>query len=454
MMGGAGGDVSCRAGFGSAVINPEPGLSLAGYFNPRPNTGVLDDLHVKVMLLEANGTLTGIISFDLCVISERLLGSVRDALRREGFPFAETIPLVATHTHTGPDIGDTLTAEPPAPDYIERVARVTVEAVRAAREDLAPSELRAGGVQENPYAFNRRYWMKDGRVVTNPGKLNPDIVKPEGPVDREIGVLAAYRDGRPVGILANITNHTDTIGGDKVSADWPGHMERALRRALCTDVSVITLIGPSGNINHFDVTRSEAQTSCAEARRIGEGYGEIVRRALDGLEPIRPAPLRLLTRRVRIPYRRVSDEELAEARRIVATAAREATGDLTSEDLARGSEVVKRFFAEQLIAYAEWTKGRDGRDFDLAAMEFSDDLAMVFLPGEPFTEIGMAIKRASPFRRTFVVELANGECGYVPLKECFERGGYEILPVVGGGPREDTCDILVAAATALVRGER
>jgi len=442
---------SCRAGFGRAIINPHLGLSLAGYFNPRPNTGVLDDIHVRAMVVEAEGAMSGIVSFDLCIVSEDLLRRVRSALGNEGFPLADTIPLVATHTHTAPDVGGVLSADEPPAAYLDMVAQRAAEAVRDAMRDLAPAELRVGVVEDNPFAFNRRYWMRNGKVVTNPGKLNPDIVAPEGPVDREVGVLAVYRAGRVVGLLANITNHTDTIGGDRVSADWPGHMERALRRVAGAGLTAIVLIGPAGNVNHFDVTTAGPQTSYSESQRIGKGYAKIVQRALDVSVPLEPSPLRLETRRVRIPFRRVSDAELAEARRIVATPAREASGDLTSEDLARGSEIVRRFFAEQLLAYAEWTRGRDGRDFDLAAIKFSDGLAVAFVPGEPFTEIGMAIKRASPFRHTFVASLANGDCGYVPPKQCFARGGYEVLPVLGGGPGEETCDILVEAAAALLR---
>jgi hypothetical protein len=38
-----------------------------------------------------------------------------------------------------------------------------------------------------------------------------------------------------------------------------------------------------------------------------------------------------------------------------------------------------------------------------------------------------------------------GECGYVPLAECFNRGGYEILAIVGGGPAENSAERLIAA---------
>ena len=49
-------------------------------------------------------------------------------------------------------------------------------------------------------------------------------------------------------------------------------------------------------------------------------------------------------------------------------------------------------------------------------------------------EVGLAIKKQSPFKATWPVTLAMGACGYVPMAACFARGGYETLPVVGGAP--------------------
>lgn len=49
------------------------------------------------------------------------------------------------------------------------------------------------------------------------------------------------------------------------------------------------------------------------------------------------------------------------------------------------------------------------------------------LPGEIFVEIGLAIKKASPFYYTFIAELANGSIGYIPNREAYAQGNYEVV---------------------------
>jgi hypothetical protein len=55
------------------------------------------------------------------------------------------------------------------------------------------------------------------------------------------------------------------------------------------------------------------------------------------------------------------------------------------------------------------------------------DLAIAALPTEVFVEIGLDIKRRSPFKQTIVGELANDWFGYLPTDAGFEQGGYETL---------------------------
>lgn len=105
-----------------------------------------------------------------------------------------------------------------------------------------------------------------------PGEKNP-CIKPEGAIDHEMPILGFMHDGNWISFITNIVNHTDTISGNGVSADWPGFFIKALQQANGRDKIILPLIGASGNINHFDTNSKMNQTSYAEAKRVGEGYG-------------------------------------------------------------------------------------------------------------------------------------------------------------------------------------
>ena len=65
----------------------------------------------------------------------------------------------------------------------------------------------------------------------------------------------------------------------------------------------------------------------------------------------------------------------------------------------------------------------------MSVLEFGRERAILSIPAEPFVEIGLEIKKASPFKRTMVCALTQGEIGYIGLPECYERGGgYETRP--------------------------
>ena len=53
------------------------------------------------------------------------------------------------------------------------------------------------------------------------------------------------------------------------------------------------------------------------------------------------------------------------------------------------------------------------------------DVAIVGVPAEFFTKLGRDIKERSPFRYTFIAELANDWIGYLPDLEAHKLGGYQ-----------------------------
>ncbi|MDD5729208.1 MAG: neutral/alkaline non-lysosomal ceramidase N-terminal domain-containing protein, partial [Victivallales bacterium] len=273
-----------QAGISRQIITPVKGVALAGYFNPRPNTGVLDDIYVRVVLFRSGKTVAGLVSFDLLRTTLELVASISSRLQARGYDFADNLIISATHTHTGPglhrDQGGWNEAQ------LAVLADKTVGAIEEAYANLAEVTLEAAKTHNNPCAFNRRYRMKNGSVQTNPGQLNPNIVRPEGPVDDEFSILAIRQEGRIIGLISNVCNHNDTVGGTLVSAEWPGRMERFIQNRMQRDIPVLPLVGCSGNINQVDVSGNRKHLCYEEACRIGNTYGEIACGLLEKVEPV------------------------------------------------------------------------------------------------------------------------------------------------------------------------
>jgi hypothetical protein len=453
-----------KTGFAKETINPEKGVPLIGQFGRRLNQGVRDDLCVKTVLFEKNGKIGGIVSFDLLFVQKHFIAAVRKRLEEEKVDFGNDLLFCATHTHTGPNIPgpkptiekinemiaktkaaiETMKDDDPKKeaykkwlkaietrekesankqDYRKYLIDQTVNSIKKAYANLGKSSLLYGSVMDNPFAFNRRYWMKNGTVRTNPGRLNPNIVKPEGPVDMEIGVLAVKKNGKISLIIANIANHADSTGGYMVCAGWPGRLEKRIQEKMGYDVPVITIIAPSGNINHYDVF---SKTGYTNYQVIGKGYGDIVMKEMGSLKKVK-GDFNVKNQTIEIVGCEISDKDAEAAKKTI-----------ENKKASHSSKILAR----DLINFKKNNAGKV-REFELVTLKFGKDLAITSIPGEPFTEIGINIKKAAPFKKTFVVSHAMGSAGYIPIKECFGRGGYELQPRPMGGCAPDTADMLI-----------
>lgn len=416
-----------KIGYAQEIITPPVGVGLSGYFNKRPNEGMYDDLYVKVVIIESNGKKFGFVAFDLLALYTSLFDAIKKRVDEKlGAGYYDNLILSATHTHTGTDF---------KPDYenmddlakfaFNNTVDAAVRAIVRADMNLLPGEMEIGSVYNNPYGFVRRYWMKNGTIITNPGWGNQDIDKPECDYDRTIGILKIIQGGRIAALICNIANHGDTIGGNIVSADWFGRFTQEIQHELKTSCPVLVLDDASGNINHFDFHQVINQTSYNEATRIGRGYARIVLDALDSLEPVKEDDVVVKNTMVTIPHRQISDAELAEAKHTLETVPDiKKDGDFESQDLANKVPAALRYFAERVIDCRE--KSVPSHDGRITAIEIGKQVAFVTLPGEPFNGIAQAIRKASKFKHTFVIELSQSQSGYVPMPECFERGGYEV----------------------------
>lgn len=444
-------------GMGRRCINPNISISLSGYFNLRMWDQVLDDIEVRVLVLRSGDVWSALIQYDLVYASQDLIEALYAAVADAGI--AELTPenmlITATHSHTAPEIR----MNKPTADtrYLRFVVDQTLAAVNDARGGMRPGTPACGMTREHRFLFNRRYWMKNGEVLTNPGKLNPEIDRPEGEIDPEIPLLALMQDGAIRVLLANIVNHSDTIGGTGVSADWPGFLRRSLEKQLGAGSMVIPVIGASGNINHFDVRTEMNQTCYAEAARIGAGYAAAILKALPALQPLPDGAMFTRAARVRISPRAIAPLELAEAQAVLVryqgTPAVAPDVPLTSADLVKKTPAVLVKFAEKIVEMAEFDEPIN----ILLTGIFFNGAGIVSLPCEPFVEIGLTIRKSIfTGRQMMVAELSNGTGNmkiggsYIPNAWNYGRGGYETMPR-SNQFATDAADKLLAAWRGVAR---
>jgi len=75
------------------------------------------------------------------------------------------------------------------------------------------------------------------------------------------------------------------------------------------------------------------------------------------------------------------------------------------------------------------------------------DTAMVGIPGEPFTDIGVQIKDTEGWKAIMPCCLTNGSQGYFPMQSAFDEGGYEAR---GSNYKPGVAEAIIAGAKELL----
>jgi hypothetical protein len=412
-----------QVGAAQVTINPAPGTPLAGYYSLRPSDGVLDDLHAKALVFEAGGEKAALVVSDLISLPRHVVLKARDLIARESGIAAENVLLAATHTHTAPVVA----RESPRDEidgassdlgraYTEQLPALLAKSVAEAQAALQPARMRAAKGHVEDLAFNRRYRMKSGIVAWNPPKLDPAIIEPAGPVDPEVGILtfdqavtAEKNVPEPFATFVNYAMHPDTVGGVRISADYPGALAQAL--APVRGGLVVYGNGCCGNINHRNITWSDPQKGPAETARLARILAGAVCAALPHLADISAESVRVRREIVPLPLPEISETDRTQARETV-----------RNIQNAKFLEQVKAFKVLDVLA-------RNGEpwEVEVQVIVLGKDVAFVSLPGEIFVELGLEIKKRSPFAHTCLIELANGSIGYIPNRSAYPEGAYEVV---------------------------
>lgn len=396
---------------------------------------VVDPLYVRVLTLQVEGQKVAIVFCDLVGLEQRTIEKVRGLVESKVGIKGENVIIHCTHTHACPWVWEIQGEEANIrgiqvldQNWMNLTVRRLVDSIRSATTEMRKATVIAGKRQVKGIASNRIIHLENGRVVMR-GARSPSRLKalPEGLIDSELGILSfADTEGCILAVVMNYACHPTSLGGscaDKIiSADFPGYAITRVEEALKSKATAFFAQGAEGDIN----PAKYISTRCVdETRRLGSILSV---ETLEFLEtsPLSAPPtadeLALLTKEVSLPV----DENLpapSEARRML-------DEDTKSyKEAKRRREVTSSLIQSwrdsmKTLYWSLMTRG--GRLKAEVKVLRIGDYAVVFLPGEPFVEIGLEIKKRSKFRQTFILSNCSWLL-YVPSQRAFQIGrGYGV----------------------------
>jgi len=418
--------MSLKAGVARVNITPPVGFPQAGFAARKEvSQGILDDLFAKALVLDDGKIRIAMVTCDLLGLDKDVVAEIRHLIEKKTDIKGDNVMIACSHTHSGPAVKDPGYLEERLvagiiPAWFEVLPRTIAGAVQMAARALV--KARAGtGEGHSDIGVNRRLKTEEG-VTIGPN--------PQGIVDPTVGVLRVDReDGSPLAVLVNYACHAVTLGPENLlfSADYPGYMMNTLERLWGGRTMVMFANGTAGNIN------PRIRGDYTATKRIGSMLAGEVLKVMETIETKPDVSLRGLQKSIYLPLKKFPslDEAKAELEEKKRSLAKAEGGEVLRQDMSGLSgEVVQAKYKVRVIEELERLESEEDLQAGRLATEIQalriNDSALVALPGEVFVEIGLAIKRRSPFERTFVIGYANDmHPSYIPTTESYEEGGYE-----------------------------
>ena len=378
-----------RASVVKIDITPDQPQWLLGY-GPRQSTGVHDRIYHRIVAMDDGQTQFFLVSTDICLFSPSVYDEVMSALETDTGIKPVQVWWTVTHTHSAPEVG------PPGlgaafmgeryqhdhnTDYTARVKTSLIEGIKEARAKLEPARLGTGWGMAMAN-INRRARDLEGPTYLG---LNPD-----GPADRQIGVIRLERaDGKLLALIANYAMHGTALGphNDLITGDAPGIVAEYVEQKLGAPMLYIN--GAAGNL-------APIYTVCPDfdSAHLGQFrfmLGDKIIAANDRIG------------------RTTSTVRLAASEQIVETPRKANLG-----------------WAPDLEKYLRQTDaGEAVIRLPIRFLRVNDDVAIWAAPLELFCEIAMRVRSLSPYPYTFYFGYANGWLGYMPTAAEFPYEGYE-----------------------------
>jgi len=419
------------AGVAEVNITPPVGTAFDGYAaRTGTSLGVHDPLLAQLLLLRSAEQQVVLISMDLLGVSLDFTQRVRDGIEQAiGVPPHCTM-IACSHTHSGaagflpPHAG---LPHHEDPELQAIVARKLVGAAIWAQERLQPARLGIGRGMVQGIGSNRN---------------DPE----HGPVDNEVIVLRVDDTaGQPLAVMMNYGCHPTVMGYQNLyfTADYPGAARAALRR-LYPDAIFMYTNGASGDISTRFTRREQ---TFAEVERMGRILGGEVLKVMQTIVTQEAVDLDARVAAVELKFRPFppADEAQRELQRLQAELEALKAAGAAHGEIRKATTRVEGAMGQLMIA--QTFAGRSHHSSQVQLLQIGD-LALVGLPGEPFTRTVLEIKEQSTYPYTAVLSYANDEQGYFPDAVSIASETYEALISPYGA---DVADGLRTVALSLMR---
>jgi len=409
--------MSLKAGVAKVDITPPVGVYLSGGLRKRVSERTKTPLYAKALILDDGCNQVGFLALDLLVIEKDTIASAGKIIKAQTGINIDNIMVSASHTHSGPYSSKNIFdgEEGIDEEWFSGLPEKMAEAVSLAFHSMQEAKIGVGSGYEEGISHNRRMKMKDGTAWND--WLSPpkdQIVGICGPIDPEVGALCVEKmDGTLLGSVTNFSCHNNADWGG-ITADFAGSAMNVIECAEGDGSVALFMPGTCGNIG--------AGGTYSGASRIGKILGAEALKALMKAPASPDARLSFIYQDIILPLREF-ELQLDEIRRIWPD----------------GEDVFRREF--------EFLKQIEEKDVSTCLQAIAvGDTAFVSVPGEMFVELGLEIKDRSPFKHTFICELANDYIGYIPTRAAFKEGGYETLNARSSKVAPEAGDIIVETA--------
>jgi hypothetical protein len=184
------------------------------------------------------------------------------------------------------------------------------------------------------------------------------------------------------------------------------------------DVNHVNVFPQGGDLNDMFPDFDDVFRGYGHARHIGNVVTGAVLQAYDKVEYRDTEKVSSRVISVHVPSNRPNPADMPEAHRIAELHAKGRDDEIPYSGMMLTTVVAE---AERMILLEN---GPDWFEMPLSAVRIGD-IALIGLPGEPFTGIGRELKGNKNWAAVFPCCLTNGGEGYFPMMDAYEEGGYE-----------------------------